>query len=275
MPENKFLHDSGCKEAVCIDAGRVYDSCSDKDCLEDLRVYFTQRDQMVIDHAVSVRARKAEVINTYIDVEALPFNRGYFSCDLTFYFEIQLEVFAGRGVPCTTVCGVAVFQKKVILFGSEGSVKVFNSEFRADANDRQDIPTQNLPRCSVQVAEPVVLAARVCEPCDCCKCDCGCGCSCGCFPECICNRYGGPFCDEPECKIVYVTLGIFTIVQLIRNVQMLVPVYDFCMPNKECSCPATDNPCDLFRKMNFPVNEFFPPKDDGDGGCGCGCGCEE
>ena len=29
------------KEAVCINAGRIYDSCSDKDCLEDLRVYFT------------------------------------------------------------------------------------------------------------------------------------------------------------------------------------------------------------------------------------------
>ena len=25
------------KEAVCIDAGRIYDSCSDKDCLEDQR----------------------------------------------------------------------------------------------------------------------------------------------------------------------------------------------------------------------------------------------
>lgn len=28
------------KEAVCIDAMRIYDSCSDKDCLEDLRVLF-------------------------------------------------------------------------------------------------------------------------------------------------------------------------------------------------------------------------------------------
>ena len=34
----------GCfKEAVCIDASRVYDSCGDKDCLEDLRVYFFAR----------------------------------------------------------------------------------------------------------------------------------------------------------------------------------------------------------------------------------------
>ena len=77
MPDNKYIHDAGCKEAVCVDAGRVYDSCSDKDCLEDLQVYFTERDQMVIDHAVSVRAKKAEVITTYIDVEALPFNRGW------------------------------------------------------------------------------------------------------------------------------------------------------------------------------------------------------
>ncbi len=29
MPDNKFVHESGCKEAVCIDAGRVYDSCSE------------------------------------------------------------------------------------------------------------------------------------------------------------------------------------------------------------------------------------------------------
>ena len=33
------------KEAVCIDAGRIFDSCSDKDCLEDLQVYFTDTTQ--------------------------------------------------------------------------------------------------------------------------------------------------------------------------------------------------------------------------------------
>ena len=93
MSDNKYMSNNGCKEAVCIDAGRVYDSCSDKDCLEDLRVFFTERDQMVIDHAVSVRAKKAEVISTYIDVEALPFNRGYYSCDLTFFFNVEVEAF--------------------------------------------------------------------------------------------------------------------------------------------------------------------------------------
>lgn len=95
-----------------------------------------------------------------------------------------------------------------------------------------------------------------------------CCCNCSCIPECITRRYGGNFCDDNNGKIVYVTIGIFTIVQLIRNVQMLVPVYDYCMPSKEC-CPTSDNPCDLFRKMCFPVDEFFPPKSDGHG-----CDCE-
>lgn len=276
MPDNKFVHESGCKEAVCIDAGRVYDSCSDKDCLEDLRVYFTARDQEIVDNAVSVRARRAEVITTYIDVEALPFNRGYYSCDLTFFFEISVDVYTGRTCPCTTVTGVGVFQKKVILYGSEGNVKVFSSEYREDDCDAQELPTRNLPRCVVHVAEPVVLSARIAEPCSCGCCDCGCGCGCGCIPAHICNRYGGNFCDNADSRNIYVTLGIFTIVQLIRNVQMLVPVYDFCMPSKECSCPATDSPCDLFRKMSFPVDEFFPPKEShGDCGCGCSCSCED
>ena len=151
----------------------------DKDCIEDMRVYFTERDQMVVDHAASIRARRAEVITTYIDVEALPFNRGYYSCDLTFFFEVEVEVYAGHGMPCSTVCGVGMFQKKVILYGSEGNVRVFSSEFRDNSCDPQDMPGRNAPRCTVQVADPVILSARLIEPCDRCKCDC---CCCGCCP---------------------------------------------------------------------------------------------
>ncbi len=262
MSDNKYMQNSGCKEAVCVDAGRVYDSCSDKDCLEDLRVFFTERDQMIIDHAVSARAKKAEVISTYIDVEALPFNRGYYSCDITFFFSVCVEVYAGHGSGCCTVNGMAVFQKKVILFGSEGNVKVFAGEFSPDCHDRQEMPTRNMPRCCVQVAEPVVLASRLVE-----KCNCGCACD-PCvsnIPVTMCERFGGSFVEGGTEKMVLVTLGIFTIVQLIRNVQMLVPVYDFCIPAKEC-CPNTENPCDMFKKMCFPVDEFFPPKGD----CHCG-----
>ena len=32
---------------------------------------------------------------------------------------------------------------------------------------------------------------------------------------------------------------------------------DYCIPSKECST-NTDSPCELFEKIKFPTNEFFP-----------------
>ena len=258
---NRITGEGGCKDAVCIDAGRVYDSCSDKDCTEDLRVYFTAEDQAVIDSAISARAKSAEVITTYIDVETLPFNRGYYSCDLTFFFEVKVEVFASRTVPSSILNGLAVFSKKVILYGSEGNVQVFSSEYRENGRDPQEMPRRNMPRCVVQVAEPVVLNTRLVPVCDC-PAEYTCT-----IPEALQTRYGAPFADPEDGKAVLVTLGIFSIVQLVRNVQMLVPVYDYCIPEHECA-PTGDNPCDLFKKMCFPMDDFFPPQN---AGSNCGC----
>ena len=77
--ENCNLLPDAFKEAVCIDAGRVYDSCCDRDCLEDLRCYFSPSAQSIVDTATSVRVRSAEVSKVYIDVEPVSFNRGYYS----------------------------------------------------------------------------------------------------------------------------------------------------------------------------------------------------
>ena len=66
---------------------------------------------------------------------------------------------------------------------------------------------------------------------------------------------------------MYVTIGLFIIVQMVRNVQMLIPAYDFCVPEKECVA-SSDNPCELFRRIDFPTDQFFPPKaTDLPGGC--------
>ena len=39
--EAKKSNNSCFKEAVCIDAYRVYDSCADKDCLQNLNIIFS------------------------------------------------------------------------------------------------------------------------------------------------------------------------------------------------------------------------------------------
>lgn len=61
--------DTNFREAVCIHTDKIYDSCRDKDCLENIRVYFTACGQEIIDKAISVKCTKAEVIWVFTDVD--------------------------------------------------------------------------------------------------------------------------------------------------------------------------------------------------------------
>ncbi|MDO5124543.1 MAG: hypothetical protein Q4D44_07780 [Eubacteriales bacterium] len=248
-------------QAVCIDAMRVYDSCGDKDCLSDLKVYFTDCAQCIIDTAVSVRIRDAQVISVLMDLESVPFHKGFYSVDMTYFFEICLDVFTSPGSNPTTVNGLSIFNKKVILYGSEGSVKVFSSIYTPDEMDIQNCPSKNLPLASVKVAKPIALSAKLCEgksfmnpPCK--------------IPRKICECFGGEFVP-PTNRSVTVSLGVFSIVQIERNVQMLVNSYDYCIPEKECKT-SSDNPCEVFSRLEFPTDEFFPPNV-GDNQSDCGC----
>ena len=247
MPD--LAHEKACfKEAVCIDAMRIYDSCSDKDCIEDTRVLFTSCVQELVDEATNVRIKDAKVITVFVDMQPIPFNKGFYSVDMTFFFDVSLELFTSPLCQAQLVDGISVFNKKVILYGSEGNVKVFTSdECDDDCNGNIDVP-----KAVVQIAEPIALSAKLCcgiLP-DCCD-------NCCPIPEKICKKYGGNF--EHSCKkSVYATIGIFIIVQIVRNAQMLIPAYDFCIPQKECITTG-DSPCELFKQIEFPVNEFFPP----------------
>lgn len=219
-----------------------------------------------------MRIRSAEIINVFVDVEPVHFNRGYYACDLTFFFLVKFDVFCTPRSKPIQVRGVCFFDKKAILYGSEGNVRVFSNEFsKDDASDPQARPSSNLPKCVVQCVDPVPLSARICEIRDCCE-------NVRCMPACVCNCVGGEVCTNLQNgdKTVYATIGLFTIIQLIRNVQMLIPVYDFCIPEKQCSCdePEPECACDIFKKIKFPTDEFFPPRAGDNCDCGCGCGTD-
>ena len=252
-------------EPVCIDVMRVYDSCSDKDCLKDLRVYFTDYNQQLIDNAVNVRIKDTDVITTYVDIEPVPFHRGFYSIDMTFFFNVCLDVFMTPGSSPQQISGVAVFSKKAILYGSEGSVRTFSSELSCDEFDTQKAVKRNLPTASVQVARPIALSAKLKHNCSACPVPCK-------IPTCVCECVGG----ELTCtgtNSVFVTIGLFSIVQLKRNVQVMVESYDFCIPEKSC-VTSSDNPCEMFSRLDFPTNEFFPPNVSdltGDETPACGC----
>lgn len=194
---------------------------------------------------------------SFTDVEPVPFNKGYFTVDLKFFFKITLDVFLGIGRPCQ-VEGLATFDKKVILFGSEGNAKVFESKYTYDGFDQQLWRKTNMPKAVVEVVDPICLSAKVVDVCDkMCCCDDEMDFSS--VPECVCKIFDDALVMGGEKKRVYVSIGLFSIVKIERNVQLLIPSYDFCVPQKECVASTDDNPCELFEKIKFPVDEFFPP----------------
>ena len=235
MPEKVMpgpVEDScGIREAVCIHTRKIFDSCRDKDCIEDLRFYPKLQYVDVINHALSVKGGSADLLYVYVDVEPVNFNRGFYTVDMR-------------------------FDKRAILFGSEGSAKIFSSKFRSGEPDIPMLRRSNLPEAVVEAVDPIVLDARLVES-SCSRRDCDCDlCE---VPPAISQCFGGELCGGDEGRRIYITLGQFSIVRLERDSQLLVPVYDYCMPEKECSCGSTDDPCSLFRNINFPVGEFFPP----------------
>lgn len=267
--------EGGFKEAVCIHTDKVYDSCRDKDCLENIRVYLTAKGQCVVDKAINVKCTKAEIIWVFSDIEPVPFNRGFYSVDLKYFFRITLAVFTGLGRP-TEVEGLATFDKKVILFGSEGTAKVFASKYKEDAFDPQLWRKTNMPNAVVEVVDPIALGAKVVDVTDkCCQC-CDDDFDLASVPESVCRVFDDSLILGGEQKRVFVSIGIFSIIKLERKVQLLIPAYDFCVPQKECIGATDDNPCDLFERISFPVDEFFPPEksdftDENQKNNNCGC----
>jgi len=243
------------REAVCVHTKKIFDSCRDKDCIEDLRVYLTRSSQEAVDRAVSVKAGCAQLLYAYIDVEPVTFNRGFYTVDVRYYYRISADAFVGTVRP-VEVTGLAVFDKRVILFGSEGNAKIFSSEMRAGEPDPQMMQRSNTPIAVVEAVDPIVLDARIMDCC--CKRDCDCDlCE---IPTFVGDCFGGELSSGDDSRRIYVTLGQFSIVRLERDTQLLVPVYDYCMPDKECACgDGCEDPCALFRNISFPVGEFFPP----------------
>lgn len=116
-----------------------------------------------------------------------------------------------------------------------------------------------------ETLDPLILSAKMVEP----GCRCGCCCELNKVPENIGCLFGDDIILDTDVKKLYVTLGQFSIIRLERDIQLLMPAYDICMPAKDCSCTGEDgtcgraeDPCDMFERFDFPVEEFFPPRRD-------------
>ena len=283
MLDNKFCS-SNQKENICIDTNRVLDSCRDKDCFENVRVFLTDFGEEIIERTSIIRAKCAKIVSAYIDVNDVPFNRGFYQLNIKMYVKIAFEACISQG-NIQEFEGIAVVEKKVILYGSEGNVNVFKSSkhssgFCAPTPCEGDC-SNNLPTAVLETVDPIILNVKVVEPrvfpCCCCCCveD---------IPHTVYSHINGKLCDRND-KALVVSLGFFSVVKIERPAQLIVSATEYNIPDKECVTAQEDDPCTLFKSMSFPVNEFSPPvfngsacpcstpfplgKKEGNGSCGC------
>jgi len=78
-------------------------------------------------------------------------------------------------------------------------------------------------------------------------------------PELVRFAFDNEIMSGGEHKRWLVTLGQFSTVRLERDTQIIIPIYDYGLPRKVCPGTNADEPCAIFEKIHFPVEEFFPP----------------
>ncbi|MGM9549355.1 MAG: hypothetical protein ACI3V5_05875 [Faecousia sp.] len=244
------------RQAMSIHTRKITDACRDKDCVEDLRVYLTCSSQQILDSAANVRVRSAELLYTYIDVEPVAFDRNHYCIDITFYYRILADAVVGSCRPAA-LCGLAVFSKRAVLCGEDSRAHIFTSDTRIGEADGCTVPSCNRPTAVVEVLDPMVLSSKVKD-----ACEAGTGEAVTVqIPAGIRGLFDEELTTPGDHRRLYVTLGQFSIVRLERDVQLVVPMVEYAIPEKECcdsaSC-CTEDPCEMFSRIPFPARQFAP-----------------
>ena len=255
------------QEALSIHTRKITDSCRDKDCIEDLRVYLTRGSQNILDECAGAKVRCAELLYTYIDVEPVAFDRNHYCVDATFYYRVLADGTVGNCRP-VTLHGVAVFSKRAVLCGEDSKAHIFTSDTRIGGPDGITVASANRPTAVVEVLDPMVLGSKVIDVCNCPKEN-----ALARIPEGICGCFDEELVLCGEQRRLLVTLGQFSIIRLERDAQLVVPVLDYSIPTKECcdSAGCAEDPCELFSRIPFPTNAFAPTGCDRNGDCDRDC----
>ena len=236
--------DADIREAVCVHTRKIFDSCRDKDCIEDLRVYPTESSQDILDSAFGVRARSAELLLAQPTVNEVSFNRGYYTVDVTYYYRVTGEALTTG----ETIVGLSIFDKRVLLFGSDASAKVFSS-----VDDPTIVNTAGLPIAMVETVDPIALRMNLVES------EIPGETEQRAIPQSVLDAFDEPLIFPAQSRKLFVTLGQFSIIRLERDTQLLIPAYDYCVPEQSCESSGEEDPCAMFSRIQFPLDEFFPP----------------
>ena len=250
----------GIREAVCVHTDKISDSCLAKDCIEDLQVYLTVPSQQALDCAVSAKARYVELLHVGVHVGDRPLFHGL--------LHGRPHVLLPRHRRC-------VRRRRPPDDGHgprhllEAARHVRRRDERAQflEPERRQLPLQaghpgrkragghrrsrrpDDPRLARAGGLQLQLLPAVAPV----------------IPEAILGCFEEQLVLDGESKRLLVTIGQFSIARLERSTQLLIPTFDYCIPSKTCKnvgSSNTESPCEVFGQIEFPMDAFFPSKND-------------
>jgi hypothetical protein len=241
-----------------------------------VQVFLTGYGNEIIERTGNIRVKNSCIAWSNIAVDPIAFNRGFYSVNTRLYIRMTFEGCLAPG-RIQEFDGIAVLDKNVILYGGESNLNVFKSN---GTNGFCEAPTElccsegTVPTAVVEVVDPIILNAKVMEkrhdhPMPCCCC------TCGDIPEGVIRNINGTLTDDGG-RYLAVSIGIFSVVRIVRPAQFIVQATEYTVPDKECLSHSEESPCDIFRCMAFPTQEFttgYAPTPtqlkNTDKGCGC------
>lgn len=208
------------RQAAALASSRVLDSCSDRECLEELQVFFDADDQLILDSCVFVKNPTAVLEAVRFDVEPIRLREGFYTVDMALKFLVSIDAFISREDRPVRLTGSTYVHKQLILFGGRSGARTFYSDSEVG---------EASPRACIKVAEPLVLSAHLAG-------------------------------EDPSCrgaKALFISLGLFYVASLERPTNLVIPVCDLAMPERRCPEISENSACDLFDEMRFPAEQFI------------------
>ena len=236
-----------------IIALKVYDNCRRQNCLTPAEigparaaeqicigeVLYKEGEVIKPPHeAASVTVDRLKVKKIIIaEKQPCAFKNGYWDIDIKFVFAYALTFRdAGGGVIMPPVKARSIFNMKATLFGSVGSDLVVGTDLMKAFGESATFHAD--PFVMVE-AKAVALHAQL---------------------QFHRRPHRGEECPEEVACEVWVTIGLFSIIQLFRLVNLSVESRGFDIPGECEPAPTPISPCALFEDMDFPMDIFAPPQ---------------
>ena len=249
---------SGIREAVCVHTDKITDSCLAKDCIEDLHVYLTVESQCTLDKAVSAKARFVELMHVAIQLDPVPYSAGYYTVDITYYYRVIADAVMQAGRPCT-ITGLAVFSKRLVLFGGETTARIYSSRSYKNCLCKKGLQEASAPEAIVEIVDPMILGSRVQEvcACNCCATDT--------------PRFRRAFSTASKRSWCWAANASACLLPSVSSPSPAWSAARSCSfrPSTTASPPkaarmstgtSDENPCEVFSQIDFPMDAFFPAR---------------